>query len=492
MAVVRDSEKGLNMRPISDLLPFEHWPEAARAAWESGAPAWSRERAMQVRREYARLLAWLADNGGYDQPLTTELLITYGTWLRRRSPGRPGLERLSSLIYALLVVQPEVSHWDFQQAVDGWSREYSEEHRGRPARPGNRTLRPRGYSLSYAAWPDDERQRWADATRSGGKYLGGGPLSGYRPATIKGYRDTYALWLGFLNRSGCQRSDHDERSFDAFVTELEGRMKSGIAAAVVGRLRKVLEALYPALDTTCLRRHRRRLSGRNEERPSKLPRLEHPGRIADAGERLIIEARKCLRRKKAALLFRDGLLLMLLAHRPARISNVQAIRSGTELDLETPGGRLAWKPDQTKNRVNLSFSLTPELIHLMREWLDEFRPVLATEESGDSFWIALSGKPLLVSGLRQAILKRTEQQLGKQIPPHLFRDCLATMIALERPERVDDVSALLGQRRPDSKDGYIAVAKSIIAQRQRQDLEVEARRKRGRKQLSFRSAGRQR
>jgi integrase len=92
--------------------------------------------------------------------------------------------------------------------------------------------------------------------------------------------------------------------------------------------------------------------------------------------------------------------------------------------------------------------------------------------------------------MREAIERRTEAELGKRIPPHLFRDCLATMIAFERPDRIDDVSALLGHRRPGSKDGYIAVAKSLVAQHRVRDLEAEARHKSGKKKPTFRCEAR--
>lgn len=475
-------------RPISEIQPYQEWPEAARATWESRAPTWSKTRSVQVRREYGRLLAWLDERDVPEGQLTADLLASYGAWLRERAPGRPGLDYLGSLIHALLIVRPEVNILRFQRVVADWSREHSEQVRGRPPRPGNHSPRENTLGVPYRSWTAEQRRAWDQATRVGGKYLDGGPLAGYRPSTLEAFHSAYCLWLGFLHRNGHGESLPTPALVESSAVELSERTAAANAARTLGRLRKVLEALHPGLELEHLRRHQRRLAGRAEPSPSKLPRLAHPSELVDAGERLMDRARRGLRIKANAIVFRDGLLVVLLARRPARISNVQSIRSGKELDLEAPEGRVSWTAEQTKNRANLSFCLTGELVDLLREWWEVYRPILVTDRAGKSLWLSEKGGPLTVAGLRRAIAKRTNAELGKRIPPHLFRDCLASMIAYERPDRIDDVSALLGHRRPGSKDNYIAVAKSLVAQRYLQKLEEETRRKSGRRKSSFRSA----
>lgn len=477
-------------KPISEIQPYKDWPEAARAAWEANAPAWSRKRSGQVRREFGRLLAWLGKRGEPDRHLTADLLTGYGAWLRERSPGRPGLDLLGSLVHALLVIRPETDVTPFQRTIADWSREHREQARGGPARPRKSVPKENGNGLAYRLWSPEQRQAWEEATRVGGKYVGGGALSGYRPATLDSFYRAYSLWLGFLHRKGRLECLPDPTLVDAFAEELAGRMKAASAATILRRLRKSLEALYPASDLDPLRRHQRCLAGRNEPSSSKLPRLAHPSELVLAGERLMNQARKGVRTKANAIIFRDGLLVTLLARRPARISNIQSIRVGKELDLEAPNGRLSWTAEHTKNRVNLSLPLTAELVELLRQWFDQYRPLLVTDDSGEHIWLSERGAPLTVAGLQQAISKRTEAEMGKRIPPHLFRDCLASMIAIERPARMDDVSAILGHRRPGSKDSYIAVAKSLIVQRRVRDLEAEARRKSSKKKPTFRCAAR--
>src|SRR3546814_8910417 len=104
-------------------------------------------------------------------------------------------------------------------------------------------------------------------------------------------------------------------------------------------------------DLEDLRRHLRRLAGRSDPSPSKLPRLVHSSDLVDLGERLIERARQGRLTTANAIVFRDGLLIMLLARRPARISNIQSIRRGRELDLEADSGRLR---DRKSTRLNSS------------------------------------------------------------------------------------------------------------------------------------------
>jgi integrase len=469
---------------IAPIIPASAWPDGDRQAWELRAPpSWTPEYAAQIRREYGRLLAWLEATARPPIPLTESDLLDYTHWLKQRSEERYWLERLRLLAFALLVVRPDGGVAGLQRALNAWRQHHAARRRGRPSRQGNRKPRPKGFGLPHADWPQNERERWETATQRGGKYASCGPLGGYRPSTLKALRRAYALWLGFLDRTDPGVGPTCD-AVAAFAAELEGRVKPASAAQILRRARRVLVAFNPGQDVASFDRQARRLAGRRQASPSKLPRLVHPGDLVRAGEELLERARRALRTRKAALDFRDGLLLILLAFRPARIGNVSMIRHGVELDLAVPQGHLSWTAEQTKNRLPLSLPLNPALVALISEYWNVYRPLLVGSAS-THLWIGRYGNPLSVCGLQQIVSRRTKELLGKSVPPHLFRDCLATMIATERPERIDDVGALLGQRAPRSKDTYIALARSLIAQRRRQDLEVQARKERGRPALRF-------
>lgn len=476
----------MGCRPIAPITPFEKWTTADQQAWRGRPTAWSREYSGEIAREYGRLLAWRVSSDCPRGAAQRETLFAYANWLKQVGSEQHGLNRLHLLILALLVVDPNGEVRRLQQALSVWQDDYATRHRGRPARRGNRHPREPGYTLRPRDWPDKVRACWEAMTAVGGKYVGGGTLSGYRPSTLSSYQQAYCLWLGFLQRSGQDLEAAPSANLvEAFVGELELRLRPKTAATTLRRTRRVLAALDQRFDGAPFEYHQRRLSGREDGETSKLPRLVHPALLVAAGEKLISGARRRLQDRRAALEYRDGLLLILLAHRPARIGNVSAIRLGAELQLDGPIGRLSWTPAQTKNKIALSLSLNAELVSLVREYLETFQPLLARDASAH-LWLGWYGAPLTTRGLQQIIARRTEKLLGKRVPPHLFRDCLATMIATERPENIDDVQAILGHAAPHSKDTYIALARSIVTQRRRDALGLNARKANGRPQLRFR------
>jgi len=66
-------------------------------------------------------------------------------------------------------------------------------------------------------------------------------------------------------------------------------------------------------------------------------------------------------------------------------------------------------------------------------------------------WLSRNGTPLSGDQLCRRIARASEQELGKRITPHLFRDCLATTVSETAPERTEDAARLLGHREASGK-----------------------------------------
>src|SRR3954463_535398 len=64
----------------------------------------------------------------------------------------------------------------------------------------------------------------------------------------------------------------------------------------------------------------------------------------------------------------------------------------------------------------------------------------------DRLWISSRGKPLSGQTINLRIRRATERCLGSPLWPHLFRDCLATHVAITDPEHVGIATPLLGHR----------------------------------------------
>jgi integrase len=77
--------------------------------------------------------------------------------------------------------------------------------------------------------------------------------------------------------------------------------------------------------------------------------------------------------------------------------------------------------------------------------------------------------------IRKRIEMRTEQAFGRTINPHLFRDCVATSIAIEDPAHVQIAAAILGHNTLATTEKYYNQATSLEASRALQKTVLELR-----------------
>jgi integrase/recombinase XerD len=106
-----------------------------------------------------------------------------------------------------------------------------------------------------------------------------------------------------------------------------------------------------------------------------------------------------------------------------------------------------------KNARALEFPWPPVLLAELRLYLEVHRPVLLAGQSVPELWVGRHGR-LGYQGCRQAILRATEETIGHAVPPHFFRDCAATTIALYDPEHVGIIPALLGHTTPRTAEQH--------------------------------------
>jgi integrase len=74
------------------------------------------------------------------------------------------------------------------------------------------------------------------------------------------------------------------------------------------------------------------------------------------------------------------------------------------------------------------------------------------------------------------IRARSREGLGRAINPHLFRDCVATSIAIDDPHHVHVASRLLGHRKMSTTEQHYNLARSVEASRLLQNVVLALRR----------------
>jgi integrase len=131
---------------------------------------------------------------------------------------------------------------------------------------------------------------------------------------------------------------------------------------------------------------------------------------------------------------------------PPRLPTNPGPRSGDSLSLSFPD----WPEDDRERWHRGLAPPNPACSRLEyyteRRLIEVYRPILAGPGVTDEAWLSREGGPLSASQLQRRIRRATQEELGKPISLHLFRDCLATTVSEIAPERIEDAARILGHR----------------------------------------------
>src|SRR5262249_7633872 len=124
---------------------------------------------------------------------------------------------------------------------------------------------------------------------------------------------------------------------------------------VLCRLQELYDAIRvmaPQQDWGWLRRLGAAIRSRTVPARSKRERIQPPALRAELGTNLMSRAERAedLTPLQRAVLYRDGLLIALLAFRPIRLSNLTAITIGSQLLTQGESYCLSFEPGEMKNR----------------------------------------------------------------------------------------------------------------------------------------------
>jgi len=243
----------------------------------------------------------------------------------------------------------------------------------------------------------------------------------------------------------------------------------------VVKLRRVVELIEAGSELTWLKEIEADLRGAVRPR-DRSDRLVTTDRLVKAGLGLAqqAEARASLKALEQARLYRNGLMMALLALCPIRLKNFTDLTLGTSLRRvgnrwwivlgagETKTGR----PDERP---------VPELLDPMLDsYLDRYRPVLLgrgrmldlgcsdTLPTGP-LWVSETGTRLGYSAMGVAIMKTTCATLGVAVNPHAFRMAAATTAAYRAGTEPYLGSALLQHTDPRVTEEHYTRASSISA-----------------------------
>jgi integrase len=312
------------------------------------------------------------------------------------------------------------------------------------------------HSLPIAEWPAADRLGWVEACRPAQRLKRGGAASHLAIVSQDDIANRYGLYLDFLKRNG--RLDPTKSAVtlvtpehvDAFVRELQARVRSVTVWNSVYKLRRAAQLIAPNADFGWLTEIEKDLALVMIPR-SKADRLVLTERLVEAGLILIREAEMFGRTALArAVGVRNGLLIALLALHPIRIKNFAALSvADTFININHRWWLHIPSADTKSHRVDER--QVPEFItDAVNDYVKTHRAVLCRGDTEHAaLWISsTTGRQLTTKNLGTLISKLTRETIGKDVSPHLFRTAGASTAAVYGGNNPHLASALLNHRDP--------------------------------------------
>ena len=333
-------------------------------------------------------------------------------------------------------------------------------------------------ALRPAAWSLADRRAWEASLRPGASLLDpAGALAHLSVTAANDLSCRYAYFLDFAADTGHLAIDGPPAasvtpdSISAYVDRLDGWVSSVTVAQSVWKVLRVAETIAPAPDWTWLRDIAKRLDVRAVP-ANKRWRIVEADRLFDLGLDLMEEADGPAQASAfaRALIYRDGLMIALLAACPIRRGNFTALEIGRTLVRTHSGWTITIPGAEVKTGRAIEMPCPDLLTKPIDRYLANFRPRFRNADQTRRLWLSRNGRPLSDSGVFQVIVDRTSEAFGHAVNPHLFRDCAATTIAIRHGEHIDMASALLSHVDPRTTERYYNQAGMIDAVRTYQDV----------------------
>jgi integrase len=324
--------------------------------------------------------------------------------------------------------------------------------------------------VRFDEWPAADQQTWDAALRDGDVLDEPGPLAHYSPDRLISVRSAYGRWLGFLNGDltegiGSSGVGHIERErVSRYLEALRCDLAPRSVITYLEDLGYAVRGMSPDLDVGFIVSAGRYMRQFTRSTRNKRNRLRSPAELYELGLELMQQAEAASGRVKAAVVYRDGLTIALLAARPIRVRNLASIETGRHLVARGDEYWLEFPAEEVKNRRSLEFPLP----------LAQHHPVLVAQakcpDNGipSNLWLSRLGTPITTHRMWWNICKRTEQKFGHPINPHLFRDAAATSVAIEDPAHVYMIVRILGHATLAVAEKHYNQATSLEAARRMQ------------------------
>jgi len=332
-------------------------------------------------------------------------------------------------------------------------------------------------ALPLRDWPKADRETWDAAQATAGLLDDSGTASHLSVRTLEDLTSRYAYFISFLahreklEHHGPAAASVTDENVLQYVRYLEPRVSSVTLAQSVYKIARVASCLAPGQDWRWLQRIVRRLDLRAKPRDRRNEVVEIK-ELFRLGLQLMERAEKTAKSAISfrALLYRDGLIIALLAADPLRLANITALEIGRTLIKDGATWSLNISAEETKaGRLHLAI-LPDWSAPCIDRYVQHYRPFFRNAESTSRLWLDRAGGPLSEDSLYKLVCKRTRDAFAKRINPHLFRVCLATSTTLHHGAEMGLAITVLDHRSSEVTERYYNQAKMLDAVRAYQEI----------------------
>lgn len=232
-------------------------------------------------------------------------------------------------------------------------------------------------------------------------------------------------------------------------------------------------------------RRNRGMTEKNRERLRQFDDRENLRRLLFYAENVLADlARRRDRSHEAALEAQIAAAVELLLAAPIRLSNLASLELDVHLVRSRSGEEGVWHlvvPEhETKYREPHEGLLGPDVVRVLRIYIEDYRPLLAGP--GNNFLFPSGKGHKAPNSLGTYLSERLFQRTGIAMNAHLFRHLAAKLMLEERPGDYGSVQDLLGHRDMATTRGHYAGSEAAAAARH-YDGVVRRQRERLRKEL---------
>jgi integrase len=328
--------------------------------------------------------------------------------------------------------------------------------------------------LPFQHWPNEERQRWADAFRGGDIFDEDKRGTELSEATRKALRVSYAQYLRFLsdNHADLLTKPPIARLGRWLIAEYCGlltKTNQDISIATsLHHLRLALKLICPKEDWSWLLTITKRI-GAGAPRKAKRYGLVSSDQLYLLGLELmdsaVAEAANQTEISKAsAIKYRDGMLITLLSLVVPRRRTVAALRIGKQLVRNGDLWALEIPREDVKGKRPLDFTLSSDLSDRIDLYLQKYRPRLPGAKGHTALWPSNKGGAMSANAIYDTVCKRTKKAFGFSVNPHRFRHAAGTLWSIEDPANVRGVKDLLGHASYDkTTEAHYIIGESRLA-----------------------------